>query len=100
MAVPVEFDGIDHVVLRVTDIERSLRFYVDVLGMSLERILTSINLYQLRCGRNLIDLIALPPGSSLPEREQRGVDHVCLNIRGDIDAIVESLRGHGVPITM
>ena len=43
---PLEFDGIDHAVLRVTDIKRSLDFYVGVLGLSLERIIEDIGIYQ------------------------------------------------------
>ena len=29
---PIDFRGIDHVVLRVSDVERSLHFYTEVLG--------------------------------------------------------------------
>jgi catechol 2,3-dioxygenase-like lactoylglutathione lyase family enzyme len=90
-ARPIEFDGIDHAVLRVTDIGRSLEFYVGVLGMSLERIIEDIGIYQLRCGRNLIDLCVLPAGASLAESPQRGIDHLCLSIRGDMDSIVAYL---------
>jgi glyoxylase I family protein len=95
-ARPLEFDGIDHAVLRVTDINRSLGFYVDVLGLSLERIIDDIGIYQLRCGRNLIDLFVLPPGVSLAPGPQRGFDHLCLSIRGDMDKIVEYLAEHKV----
>src|SRR5579872_4625003 len=90
-ARPLEFDGIDHAVLRVTDIRRSLGFYVDVLGLSLERIIEDIGIYQLRCGRNLIDLCVLPPDATLAPGAQRGIDHLCLSVRGDMNKIVEYL---------
>jgi catechol 2,3-dioxygenase-like lactoylglutathione lyase family enzyme len=93
---PLEVDGIDHVVLRVTDVERSLGFYCGVLGLSLERIVDDFGIYQLRCGRNLIDLMALPPGSVLAEKSQRGIDHLCLQVRGDMDRIVEYLKENGI----
>ena len=93
---PLEFNGIDHAVLRVTDIKRSLGFYVDVLGLSLERIIEDIGIYQLRCGRNLIDLCVLPAGASLAQSSQRGIDHLCLSIRGDMNEIVEYLAKNGV----
>ena len=35
---PIKFEGIDHVVLYVTDSERTLRFYTQVLGLTVERI--------------------------------------------------------------
>ncbi len=95
---PLEFDGIDHAVLRVTDIQRSLKFYVDVLGLSLERIIEDVAVYQLRCGRNLIDLCVLPVGAALGQGPQRGIDHLCLSVRGDMDAIVAYLAEHKVEI--
>jgi catechol 2,3-dioxygenase-like lactoylglutathione lyase family enzyme len=36
---PLRLQGIDHVVLKVTDIERALGFYVGVLGLNLERVI-------------------------------------------------------------
>jgi len=95
-ARPLEFDGIDHAVLRVTDIKRSLDFYVGVLGLSLERIIEDIGIYQLRCGRNLIDLCVLPTGATLGPGMQRGIDHLCLMIRGDMNEVVEYLAKHKV----
>ena len=93
---PLEIDGIDHVVLQVTNVERSLKFYVDVLGLSLERIIEDLGIYQVRCGRNLIDLVALPAGGSLAEKAQRGIDHLCLMVRGDMNVIFEYLKEHNV----
>ena len=95
---PIEFDGIDHVVIRVTDRERTLHFYTQVLGMTVERVIEDMNMYQVRCGRNLIDICVLPQGKKLAEKEERGLDHFCLNIRGDLDAIVSYLKEHNVPV--
>jgi glyoxylase I family protein len=99
---PVQFDGIDHVVLRVTDRDRTLHFYTDILGLHVERIIEDLGqgLFQMRCGTNIIDLMVLPPGKRLAEEEARGLDHFCLNIRGDMDVIVGYLKEHDVPITM
>jgi len=36
MAIPAQFGGIDHVVLRVTNLERTLGFYLGVLGLTVE----------------------------------------------------------------
>ena len=74
---PIQFHGIDHVVLQVTDVEKTLHFYTTVLGLSVERVIEDMGLYQVRCGRNLIDLRVLPAGSTLADKDQRGVDHVC-----------------------
>ena len=53
---PIEIRGLDHVVLRVKDLTASLRFYRDVLGLSIEREL-DMGLVQLRAGAALIDLV-------------------------------------------
>ena len=48
---------IDHLVLRVVDLERMLRFYCDALGCSVERRQEALGLVQLRAGRSLLDLV-------------------------------------------
>ena len=49
--------GLDHLVLRVRDLEASIAFYCEVLGCQEERRLDDLGLVQLRAGRSLIDLV-------------------------------------------
>lgn len=66
---------LDHVVLRVADMDRAIRFYEDVLGCKVERRLESIGLVQLRAGQALVDLVPAKdggPGSNM--------DHFALTI--------------------
>lgn len=95
---PIAFKGIDHVVLRVSDIERSLAFYDEILDLALERVIEGAQIYQLRCGRNLIDLAVVPWGGQLAPSEQRGMEHLCLMVQGDFAAIRAHLVAHAVPI--
>ncbi|MSR15537.1 MAG: VOC family protein [Gammaproteobacteria bacterium] len=95
---PLKYHGIDHVVLKVTAIEPSLAFYTGVLGMKLERIISDAGIYQLRCGRNLLDLQVLPSDRSLAAPECRGIDHMCLLLDGDFDRVLAHLASHGIPI--
>lgn len=52
----IQIREIDHLVLRVVDLQRMLRFYCDVLGCAVERRQDAIGLVQLRAGRSLLDL--------------------------------------------
>ena len=92
---------IDHVVLRVADIQAMLGFYIDVLGCELEKVRQGIGLYQLRAGASLIDLVPVDGklgkiGGAAPGAEGRNLDHLCLSIEPfDGEAIVEYLARHG-----
>lgn len=94
--------GIDHVVLRVSDMERALRFYVDVLGCPLEREVTEFGLFQLRAGRSLIDLVdvAGPLGKSggpPPSGSGANMDHFCIRIEPfNENEIRQHLEFHGI----
>jgi catechol 2,3-dioxygenase-like lactoylglutathione lyase family enzyme len=76
---------IDHLVLRVVDLEAMLRFYCDVLGCTVERRQDKIGLIQLRAGRSIIDLVPVEgklgkAGGVAPGREGRNLDHFCLRV--------------------
>jgi len=82
----IEIQSVDHVVLRVADLDRSLRFYRDMLGCSEERRIDAIGLVQLRAGSSLIDLVPVDSplgrtgGSAPPPSDQggRNMDHFAL----------------------
>ncbi len=99
---PFELGGLDHVVLRVADPARSVRFYRDVLGCAVEREMEALGLIQLRAGRSLIDLVGVETplgrlGGAAPGPEARNVDHVALRIDPfDEAALRAHLEAHGV----
>ncbi len=94
--------GIDHVVLRVSDVDRALAFYRDVLGCHEERRVEKLGLYQLRAGSALIDLVDLDGplgklGGAPPSEDGRNVDHIALRIEGlDEPALRAHLLRHGI----
>jgi catechol 2,3-dioxygenase-like lactoylglutathione lyase family enzyme len=94
--------ALDHVVLRVSNLERARTFYCDVLGCSFEKWQEQIGLLQLRAGSALIDLIALDGplgrlGGAGAGREGRNVDHFCLRVAPfDGAALRAHLAAHGV----
>ena len=104
MRPPFMLRQIDHLVLRVRDVDAMRAFYCDVLGCAVERRQDDIGLLQLRAGASLIDLVSLDGklgrmGGAGPGSEGRNVDHFCLRIAPfDRHALLTHLQAHGVRI--
>ncbi|WP_179403000.1 VOC family protein [Burkholderia guangdongensis] len=92
--------GIDHVVLRVTDVAAMTRFYCDAVGCRVEKEQPDLGLVQLRAGTALIDLLTVgakidrpdsgPPGAG------RNLDHLCLRVEPfDAAALIAHFAAHG-----
>jgi len=98
----INLAAIDHVVLRVVDLDGVMHFYTEVLGARLEKAQEDIGLYQLRAGTSLIDLVPVEGklgrmGGAAPGREGRNVDHICFRVLPwDGEAILSHLRRHGI----
>jgi glyoxylase I family protein len=94
--------ALDHVVLRVRDLERATSFYRDVLCCPVEKWQPEIGLMQLRAGSALIDLVTLEgklgrEGGAGPGREGHNLDHFCLRLESfDETALRAHLLAHGV----
>ena len=100
----ISIRGIDHIVLRVIDLDRMLRFYCDVLGCTVERRQDAIGLVQLRAGRSLLDLVPVDgvlgrAGGAPPAKEGRNVDHFCVRVDPFDDAAIRAhLTRHAVDV--
>jgi len=100
----IRIRDIDHLVLRVVDLDRVLRFYCDVLGCTIERRQDAIGLIQLRAGRSIVDLVPVTgklgaAGGAAPGREGRNLDHFCFRIDPfDEPALRAHLVAHGVEV--
>jgi glyoxylase I family protein len=97
MPAPFAILGIDHVVLRATDPAALERFYVEVLGCSLEK--RQGTLTQLRAGAALIDIVPageLGPAGGTSRGGGANLDHLCLRVDPfDAAAIARHLAAHG-----
>jgi glyoxylase I family protein len=82
---PFALAGLDHLVLRVIDLQAMVGFYVGVLGCTVEKEQPAFGLTQLRAGASLIDLVPVDGplgrmGGAAPGEEGRNLDHFCLAI--------------------
>lgn len=100
--VPIR--NIDHVVLRVRDIEAMRRFYCDVLGAQHVAYRPQFGMSHLRVGTAMLDLVEVDgplgkQGGAAPGREGRNMDHMCFRVEPfDQYAIVAHLKERGVPL--
>jgi len=83
--------GLDHVVLVVADVERSLAWYVDVLGGA------PVRVEEWRAGEAPFPSVRLSTTAILDivagDRTGTNVDHICIEIEPvDLDALSESDR--------
>ncbi|HYE48153.1 MAG TPA: VOC family protein [Azospirillaceae bacterium] len=94
MSTPFTLRGLDHVVIRARDIAALERFYVEVLGCTVEKRQLEGRLVQLRAGASLIDLWDAT-GEAPPEG--RNMDHLCLAVAPfDPAAIAAHLARFGI----
>ena len=101
---PIAIDRLDHVVIRVRDIDSMTRWYVDVLGCTVEREVEDAGLVQLRAGSSLIDLVTANAGIGLrfeqaPDPTAPNLDHFCISLaQWDPDSIRDHLESTGVKV--
>ncbi|MGE5306396.1 MAG: VOC family protein [Alphaproteobacteria bacterium] len=104
---PITITGLDHIVLNVGDIDRSLKFYTEALGLRGERVddfrAGKVGFPSVRINREtIIDLFPRKNtgASDTSESKTEGnLNHFCLVVGAeDFSGIVEYLKGHGVGV--
>ena len=91
---------IDHVVLRVTDLERMIGFYCEVLGCAVHWRRPDLGLVHLRAGNVMIDLVPVDgqlgrKGGAAAGPEGRNMDHFCVRVAPfEVDDVVKHLEAH------
>lgn len=99
----MKIQGIDHVALNVKNIDQSVRFYTEVIGLKVtEREPSKPGIeYFLDCGTSLIGIIQAKNFDNLHpfENEGLGANHFSFRIHSnDFEAMIKKLEGHHVKI--
>ena len=101
---PFNLDAIDHVVLRVSDLERSIAFYRDVIGCTLDRRRPEYGMVHMRAGSSMIDLLDINGpvgGGTQVDQHQANFDHFCLRIAPfDEHALIAHLQKFGLELEL
>ncbi len=104
----IRITELDHIVLNVKDIDRSLEFYIGVLGLGGERVKEfregQVGFPSVRINEHtIIDLFPSKGADAPPrksgEKTQGNLNHFCLVTgREDFSGIVDYLKSHGISI--
>ena len=99
----IRIEGLDHVAINCRDLNRSMDFYVQVLGLKVTKREYSKpgTEYFLDCGTSLVGLIQGSPTDRRrqPHEEGVGFSHAAFRVRWqDFDRIAEELKGRDITI--
>lgn len=92
----MKIKSIDHIVIPVSDIDKSLRFYTEVLGMETD---TSNQRFAVKFGNQKINL-HVGKAQFLPAAKHPtfGSTDICLLAEGDIEEIKAEVESKGIEI--
>lgn len=99
----IRTDRIGHVVLKVHDIERSRRFYTEVLGLDIMRELPQLKMVFLASNRrdhHEIALAEVGPHAGAPRESDAGLAHIAFRLKGEeeLRAAYREFKERDVPI--
>jgi catechol 2,3-dioxygenase-like lactoylglutathione lyase family enzyme len=103
---PIQINELDHIVLNVADIDRSLEFYTAVLGLHPERVdefkAGTVGFPSVRINKDTIIDLFPTNRAAAPAPVDKGtpnLNHFCMVIAaGDFSDIVDYLKARGVSV--
>jgi len=96
-------DRIGHVVIKVHDLERSRKFYTEVMGLQVMNVSPEINMaFFASSGRDHHEIALVEVGKDAPEAQAGGIglSHVAFRLRDEahLRAAFEDLEAHEVKV--
>jgi catechol 2,3-dioxygenase len=100
----IHTDRIGHIVLKVRNLERSRRFYTEILGLDVMKELPQVKMVFLASNRrdhHEIALVEVGEGARAPEPGDVGLSHCAFRLKSadDLLAAYREFKQHGVPIS-
>jgi len=98
----IRVSALDHFVLRVRDLDRTLGFYRDLLGLPIELLdeyrAGTRPFVSARIGAQLLDLVPDPSFDADDGMAKGGLLHFCIEVDGLLSEIIPHLKHLGVPV--
>jgi catechol 2,3-dioxygenase-like lactoylglutathione lyase family enzyme len=92
----IEANGVDHVVLHVDDVERSKKFYTEILGLTVDR--EDEGQVFLHAGQQGVALFKKPGYAPLTAGQD--LNHLAFNVAaGTYESLKAELEQRGVPVS-
>lgn len=92
----IQANGVDHVVLHVSDVERAKKFYTEVLGMTVYR--EDDSQVFMHAGQQGVALFQKQGDARLTAGND--LNHLALNVAsGDYETLKAELENHGVAVS-
>jgi lactoylglutathione lyase len=92
----------DHMGIKSSDVDRSLRFYTDILGLEMQEELEILGKRFYFVGNDTvsIEIEAGNPGDTqVDPRTQNGLYHLAFTV-DDVEGLVDRLKSEGIPIAL
>lgn len=92
----------DHVGIKSADVEKSLRFYCDILGLEKQEELEIMGKSFFFVGNDTVSIeieAGNPSDRRIDPRAQTGLYHLAFTV-DDVTALVERLKSEGIPIAL
>ncbi|MBM4260482.1 MAG: hypothetical protein FJ143_00825 [Deltaproteobacteria bacterium] len=100
----IQITELDHIVLNVADVDRALRFYMDVLGLTAERLAAfragKVGFPSVRINQHtIIDLFPLKETGATEPSNRHNLNHFCMVVgKADFAGIVDFLTQRQIAI--
>ncbi len=96
MKAPLKVSGIDHVVLHVKELERSKKFYIELLGMEVAHEHSGASF--LHCGKQVVALFEVEEGEEIHAGDE--MNHMALRLKsGDYQQVKGALEAAGIKVS-